>query len=46
VVQDTPTRSRGRGGLGRIAILLLVLNEIRGLAVVASVAWAWVNRGG
>jgi hypothetical protein len=32
--------------LGRVAVLLLVLNEVRGLAVVASVAWTWVNRGG
>lgn len=27
--------------VGRIGLALLVLNEIRGLAVVAGVLWAW-----
>ena len=33
---------RGRRiAVGKIAVALLILNELRGLAVVAGVLWAW-----
>jgi hypothetical protein len=29
--------------IGKVGVLLLVLNEIRGVFVVASIVWAWVK---
>lgn len=37
-------RNQGRAKLGnwaKFGLALLILNEIRGLAVVASLVWAW-----